>query len=57
MNAAPAPAAATAAAPPLPAVHTTGLTRTYGTMTALSSLDLTVMRGDLFGFIGSNGAG
>src|SRR4051812_25081134 len=26
-------------------------------MTALSSLDLTVMRGDLFGFIGSNGAG
>jgi len=26
-------------------------------MTALSSLDLTVNRGDLFGFIGSNGAG
>src|SRR3954447_3082849 len=44
-------------APPVPAVHTTGLTRTYGSMTALSSLDLTVMRGDLFGFIGSNGAG
>src|SRR5215470_11799779 len=44
-------------APPLPAVHTTGLTRTYGAMTALSSLDLTVLRGDLFGFIGSNGAG
>ena len=44
-------------APPLPAVHTIGLTRTYGAMTALSSLDLTVMRGDLFGFIGSNGAG
>src|SRR6202044_2745435 len=44
-------------APPLPAVHTTGLTRTYGAMTALSSLDLTVNRGDLFGFIGSNGAG
>src|ERR1700712_2313465 len=48
---------AAASAPPLPAVHTTGLTRTYGAMTALSSLDLTVMRGDLFGFIGSNGAG
>src|SRR5271169_5418121 len=46
-----------AAAPPIPAVHTSGLTRTYGTMTALSSLDLTVNRGDLFGFIGSNGAG
>ena len=45
------------AAPPLPAVQTIGLTRTYGPMTALSALDLTVMRGDLFGFIGSNGAG
>src|ERR1700728_3968709 len=44
-------------APPLPAVHTIGLTRTYGAMTALSALDLTVNRGDLFGFIGSNGAG
>jgi ABC-2 type transport system ATP-binding protein len=44
-------------APPLPAVQTTGLTRTYGTMTALSNLDLTVNQGDLFGFIGSNGAG
>src|SRR5438270_6752807 len=44
-------------APPIPAVHTTGLTRTYGAMTALNSLDLTVNRGDLFGFIGSNGAG
>ncbi len=45
------------AAPPVPAVQTVGLTRTYGAMTALSSLDLTVNRGDLFGFIGSNGAG
>jgi ABC-2 type transport system ATP-binding protein len=44
-------------APPVPAVHTVGLTRTYGSMTALSALDLTVNRGDLFGFIGSNGAG
>src|SRR5436190_2873819 len=44
-------------APPIPAVQTIGLTRTYGTMVALSSLDLTVNRGDLFGFIGSNGAG
>jgi len=26
-------------------------------MTALASLDLTILRGDLFGFIGSNGAG
>jgi ABC-2 type transport system ATP-binding protein len=44
-------------APPVPAVQTAGLTRTYGTTTALSMLDLTVQRGDLFGFIGSNGAG
>ena len=29
----------------------------YGSMAALSGLDLTVNRGDLFGFIGSNGAG
>ena len=50
-------AGAASAAPPVPAVQTVGLTRTYGTMTALNSLDLTVNRGDLFGFIGSNGAG
>src|SRR5437763_16127142 len=43
--------------PPIPAVQTTGLTRTYGSMIALVSLDLTINRGDLFGFIGSNGAG
>src|SRR5688572_17040592 len=41
----------------VPAVQTTNLTRIYGNMTALSSLTLTVNRGDLFGFIGSNGAG
>lgn len=40
-----------------PAVQTTDLTRMYGNMVALSSLTLTVNRGDLFGFIGSNGAG
>jgi len=41
----------------IPAVQTTGLTRTYGAMVALDALNLTVNRGDLFGFIGSNGAG
>jgi ABC-2 type transport system ATP-binding protein len=46
-----------AAAPPIPAVQTIGLTRHYGAMIALNHLDLTVNRGDLFGFIGSNGAG
>ncbi len=44
-------------APPLPAVQTQGLTRYYGSLAALSGLDLTVNKGDLFGFIGSNGAG
>src|SRR5260221_4050346 len=44
-------------APPIPAVHTTRLTRLYGNIAALSDLSLTVHRGDLFGFIGSNGAG
>jgi ABC-2 type transport system ATP-binding protein len=44
-------------APPIPAVATLGLTRLYGSITALNSLDLTVNQGDLFGFIGSNGAG
>ncbi len=44
-------------APPLPAVQTLGLTRSYGSMVALNALDLTVHQGDLFGFIGSNGAG
>ena len=39
------------------AVETFGLTRHYGSLTALNQLDLTVHRGDLFGFIGSNGAG
>lgn len=43
--------------PPVPAVQTIGLTRSYGAMVALNSLDLTINRGDLFGFIGSNGAG
>jgi len=43
--------------PPLPAVQTFGLARTYGSLVALSGLDLVINRGDLFGFIGSNGAG
>lgn len=43
--------------PPLPAVQTNQLSRSYGQMIALNALDLTVNQGDLFGFIGSNGAG
>ncbi len=45
------------AAPPIPAIQTLGLTRSFGALTALNALDMTVLRGDLFGFIGSNGAG
>jgi len=44
-------------APPIPAVQTIGLTRSFGPTMALCNLDMTVLRGDLFGFIGSNGAG
>jgi ABC-2 type transport system ATP-binding protein len=44
-------------APPVPAVQTLGLTRSFGSLKALDALDLTVQKGDLFGFIGSNGAG
>jgi len=47
----------TDSAPPIPAVQTIGLTRLFGTLTALNALDMTVLKGDLFGFIGSNGAG
>lgn len=46
-----------ASAPPVAAVQTHGLSRMYGSLAALSNLDLTVNKGDLFGFIGSNGAG
>src|SRR2546429_9902446 len=41
---------------PVPAVQTFALTRIYGSMIALNALNLTVNRGDLFGFIGSNRA-
>ena len=51
------PTTETSAAPPAPAVHTNGLTRMFGSLAALTDLNLTVNRGDLFGFIGSNGAG
>src|ERR1700691_2797486 len=44
-------------APPIPAVETLNLSRAYGNITALNDLNLVINRGDLFGFIGSNGAG
>ncbi len=40
-----------------PAIHTDGLARHYGDVTALDELSLTVPRGELYGFLGPNGAG
>jgi ABC-2 type transport system ATP-binding protein len=34
-----------------------GLTKRYGTFTAVNNIDLSVPRGELFGFLGPNGAG
>jgi len=34
-----------------------GLTKRYGTFTAVDAIDLTVPRGEIFGFLGPNGAG
>ena len=39
------------------AVETRGLTRRYGTFVAVDHLDLAVAEGEVFGFLGSNGAG
>jgi len=39
------------------AVEIRGLTKRFGSFTALADLTLTVARGEVFGFLGSNGAG
>lgn len=39
------------------AIATNGLTKEYGSVTALDGLDLTVEEGEAFGFLGPNGAG
>src|SRR5436305_13018123 len=38
-------------------IKTVNLTKRYGTLVALSNLNLTIEEGDCFGFIGPNGAG
>ena len=38
-------------------IELTGLTKRYGTFTAVNGIDLAVPRGELFGFLGPNGAG
>lgn len=40
-----------------PAIATTGLTKSYSGVDALSDLSLTVERGTIYGFLGPNGAG
>jgi len=39
------------------AIATSGLTKTYGAVTALAGLTMSVPRGEVFGFLGPNGAG
>jgi len=41
----------------VPAIHLQGLTKQYAGTTAVYPLDLTVPRGELFGFLGPNGSG
>jgi ABC-2 type transport system ATP-binding protein len=38
-------------------VHTEGLTKRYGNLTAVDALDLDVRAGEIYGFLGPNGAG
>jgi ABC-type multidrug transport system ATPase subunit len=39
------------------AVQTTGLTKRYGGLVAVDSLDMRVRAGEVYGFLGPNGAG
>jgi ABC-2 type transport system ATP-binding protein len=41
----------------VPAIRTTGLTKTYGSFVALHPLDLEVAQGEVLGYLGPNGAG
>ncbi len=40
-----------------PAIETSELTRTFGSFTAVKSVTFSVERGEVFGFLGANGAG
>ena len=44
-------------ASPEPVIRTRGLTKRYGTLTAVDSLNLAVYPGEIFGLLGQNGAG
>nr|WP_314142518.1 ATP-binding cassette domain-containing protein [uncultured Rhodococcus sp.] len=38
-------------------IHTTGLTKSYGSVRAVDGVDLDVRAGDIYGFVGANGSG
>ena len=40
-----------------PIIEARGLTRRFGTLTAVDHLDLMVSRGEIFGLVGPDGAG
>lgn len=39
------------------AIETVGLTKAFGEKLAVDALDLTVKHGEIYGFVGRNGAG
>jgi lipooligosaccharide transport system ATP-binding protein len=43
--------------PSAPLIHARGLTKRFGTFTAVDAIDFDVARGEAFGFLGPNGAG
>ena len=58
VEAAPRPASVEAPATERePVIWTSGLTKRYGTLTAVDDLDLEVYPGEIFGLLGQNGAG
>src|SRR5438045_5963319 len=40
-----------------PLIHARGLTKQFGSLTAVDGIDFDVARGEAFGFLGPNGAG
>jgi ABC-2 type transport system ATP-binding protein len=50
-------AAGPRASAPEPVIRTRGLTKRYGSLTAVDSLNLAVYPGEIFGLLGQNGAG
>lgn len=50
-------ASSTAAAPSTSAIHVNALSRTFGRFTAVDAISFEVGQGEVFGFLGANGAG